>query len=189
VTAAAPIVTVDGETVPASVLEQPRKVNPGHHVLTAHVEGGATVSATVDVAEGKEGSVDLAPPPAPILPKHEITVAPTDHPRSGLGPLIVGGIVVTSVGLFLGATGGLYAMGKTLDCPNNQCPQSQWQALDDARGAATVSTVGFSVAGAGVVLLVIGLLTHGTSKPGMGGRRARVLPNVAWGRVGVSGEF
>jgi hypothetical protein len=181
--AAQAIVTVDGISIPSAALDQPRMVNPGHHVVTAHVEGAATVTRTFDVSEGKEGAVELAPP-SPAKQEKPQPQGETHHAR--LGGLIVGGLVVTGVGLFLGVAGGLYAMEKTLACPQNQCPPSEWQSLDDARAAATLSTIGFAVAGGGVVLLVIGLLTHTSPKETS---RVRVMPHIGFGELGVRGAF
>jgi hypothetical protein len=192
------LVTIDGVQVPAVALGEARFVNPGHHVITAHVEGGATVSSTTDVAEGQTGEVSLSPPSAPIVvdqPKDTVHVEPpaTAKPekQQGLGALIIAGISVTGAGLALGAIGGVVALfGKSdLDgsCPNGQCSQSSFSALDSARTAALASTIGFSVAGGGLVLLVIGLVTHTSPKESM--RGLRILPDLGLNHVGLTGAF
>jgi len=109
-----------------------------------------------------------------------------------LGGLIIAGISVTSAGLALGAIGGIVALfGKSdLDtkCPNGQCStNASFSALDSARTAALASTVGFSVAGGGLVLLVIGLVTHTPPKESM--RGLRILPDLGVDHVGVTGAF
>src|SRR4029077_4592678 len=101
------IVTIDGVQVPAVALGESRFVNPGHHVVTAHVEGGATVSGTSDVTEGQSGEVSLEPPPAPavvVKPIETHVEPPPTQPekRSGLGGLVIAGISITSAGLAIG---------------------------------------------------------------------------------------
>jgi hypothetical protein len=190
VTTANAIVTIDGVNVPSVALGEPRLVNPGHHVVMAHVEGGATVSSSSDVAEGGSGEIALEPPPAPIVVKPKETERHTgSEKKNGLGALIIAGISVTGGGLLLGAVGGIAAMvGQgSLQCQGTQCPISQWSALDQARNAATASTIGFSVAGGGLVLLIVGLVTHTSSNDSL--RGLRILPELGVDHVGVSGAF
>ena len=189
------IVTIDGVAVQAIALGEARKVNPGHHVIEAHVEGGANVTSTTDVTEGQAGEVTLAPPPAAQVVVEKPKEKPIETVRieksGGLGPLIIAGISVTSGGLLIGAVGGILAMAGAgnlqTTCPNYQCAPSQYSNLDDARTAAIASTIGFSVAGAGLVLLVIGLVTHTSSKDSM--RGLRILPDLGMNHAGVSGAF
>jgi len=190
------IVMIDDVLVNAVAIGQERKVNPGHHVVTAHVEGGATVSSSTDIAEGQSGDVTLEPPPAPVVvkPKETPPVEPPERlpkERGGLGGLIIAGISITSAGLAVGAIGGLVAVfGKSdleTSCPGGQCTTSSFDSLNAARNAALASTVGFSVAGAGLVLLVVGLVTHTTPKDSM--RGLRILPDLGVNHWGVTGAF
>jgi hypothetical protein len=188
---------IDGVQVPSVALGSARFVNPGHHVVTAHVEGGATVSSTTDIREGQSSDVSLEPPPAPVAlkPKETQTGTPVPQPetKGGLGPLVIAGIVLTSGGLVVGAVGGIVAMFSKSDLDKNQCPQqicstdSATSALDAARTAALASTIGFSVAGGGLVLLIVGLVTHTSPKDSM--RGLRILPDLGLNHVGVTGAF
>jgi hypothetical protein len=194
---AAAIVTVDGETVPSVSVDEPRLVNPGHHVVTAHVEGGTNASSAVDVTEGSTQDVALAPPPAPIA------IVTHDHDRDhdhddhsdqthhGLGAVTIAGITIASAGLVVGSIGGIVAMSSSVNtsvCPNYQCTSAAaLQDLNSARSAALASTIGFSVAGAGIVLLVVGLVTHTSSKESM--RGIRIVPDLGFDHIGVSGAF
>ncbi len=187
--ASAAIVAVDGEVVPNVALDSARMVNPGHHVVTAHTEGGAEVSSSVDLTEGQARGVDLAPPAAPV-----VALPPTNEGRksSGVGGLTIAGIAIASGGLVVGTIGGIVAMTSPVltnssTCPNYQCPSTQWQALNDARSAALASTIGFSIAGAGIVILIVGLVTHTSPKESM--RGLRIVPDLAFDHVGVSGAF
>jgi hypothetical protein len=188
------VVTVDGQKVPEVSQGEPRLVNPGHHVVTAQVEGGAAVSGAVDVVEAQTGDVSLSPPAAPHV-EYRATPPPPPPPvrppHRGLGGVTIGGIVVTSGGLVVGAIGGLVALAGSVslnkNCVNSQCGPDYWDTLDSARAAALASTIGFSVAGAGVVLLVVGLLTHHSSTESA--HAARVEPQVGLGTIGVRGAF
>ncbi len=194
---AAAVVTIDGAPVPSVALDEGRKVNPGHHVVTAHVEGGATVSTSADLAEGQSGDVELAPPPAPVVVKpkeHEIEQPPPEvHEKrgGGLGGLVIAGISITSAGLVIGAVGGLVAVAGQgslqRDCLNYQCTQQYFSEIDSTKAAALASTIGFSVAGAGLVLLVVGLVTHTSPKESL--RGVRVLPDLGLNQIGVHGAF
>jgi hypothetical protein len=186
------IVTVDGETVPPEALDQPRKIDPGHHVVTAHVEGGTTVSGAVDVIEGQTGAVTLAPPPAPITLKHEHDDKPRERHHARLNALSVLGIVVTGVGLLAGAAGGVAALNasdqvKSTCDTNKVCDAASWSVVSTGKVDAAISTIGFAVAGAGVVTLVIGLLTSGSNKETTQG--VRIRPMIGIGQIGVGGAF
>jgi hypothetical protein len=185
---AALVVTVDGERVPVAALTEPRKVNPGHHVITARIEGGKDVSAPVDLKEADSREVTLSPPFPPKAPPPPLPPGAVAE-RHGMSGLTIAGLVVTGVGLGLGAVGGIVAIVKKgqLDCPNNQCANGQWSNLDAANTAATVSDVGFVLAGIGGVMTVIGVLV-GPSKP-TETKRAYILPELGAGWVGVHGGF
>ena len=169
-----------------AALDEPRKVNPGHHEITAQIEGGKAVSTPVDLKEAESREVTLSPPPAPKAPPPPPPPG-TPEEKHGLSSIAVVGLVVTGLGLGVGAVGGISAITKKNDlaCPNNKCGQDQWDTLDAANTAAIVSNVGFVFAGVGGALTVIGVLM-GPSKPR---REAYVVPDVGAGWVGVHGGF
>ncbi|HSQ62906.1 MAG TPA: hypothetical protein VLM85_06810 [Polyangiaceae bacterium] len=193
---ATPIVTVDGEAVPAVSLDEPRKVNPGHHQVIAHVEGGAPVTVGVDLAEAQSREVTLAPPPAPVTyvpPPHGGALAQVHHGISGLS---VAGIVVGGLGVLIGATTAIVAIDKknqlNTACPNHACVGTDsGSLLDTAKTMADVSTVAFVVAGVGVVMLVIGLVTGGSHSEAAPSSTAgfSLTPEIGPGYAGVRGAF
>jgi hypothetical protein len=201
VSAPAAIVTIDGKAIPAVALGQAWTVNPGHHVIAAHVEGGATVSSTTDIGEGQSSDVSLEPPAAPIVvekPKETNLLQPpppSTEKKSGLGGLVIAGISVTSAGLVLGAVGGLVAISSKDDLASKcvvlggvyQCSQPAFGEIDGARVAAGLSTAGFCLAGGGLVLLIVGLVTH--TSPSNSMRGLRILPDLGMNHVGVTGAF
>lgn len=200
VTAPGAIVTIDGKRVPDVALGEAWTVNPGHHVVAAHVENGATVSSSTDIDEGKSGEVSLEPPPAPVVVEKtkERTLGPVPPPsekKGGLSGLVIAGISVTSAGLVFGAVGGVAALFSKDDIAskcvsiggNYQCPQPDFAEINAARVAAALSTAGFCVAGGGLVLLIVGLVTHTEPKDSM--RGLRILPDLGLNHVGVTGAF
>jgi len=194
---AVPIVTVDGEAVPAVSLDEPRKVNPGHHDVTAHVEGGATVTAGVDVAEAQSRELTLLPPAAPpgYVPHPPPGGGAQPQVHHGLSGVAVAGIIVGSVGLVSGVTTGIVAAAKRNDlnaaCGTNKvCPPEWWPALDNAKLMAGVSTVSFVGAGIGVVIFIVGLLTGGSPSQQEAPRTGlSITPDIGPGYAGVRGAF
>ena len=162
-------VAVDGREVPAAALSVARRLNPGHHTVTASVEGGPSRSAEVDLkeSESKQVSLDLTAPPAPAA---QATAPATGSPPplsapppasreegGGLGgartlALILGGggIVVTGVGLALNLTGKSSYTSAVSHCANNLCTPGD---ANNASSAATQGTIGAVVLGVGVLTI------------------------------------
>jgi len=185
---AALIVMVDRERVPTAALNEPRKMNPGHHEITAQIEGGKAVSTPVDLSEAEAREVTLSPPSAPKAPPPPPPPGAPDE-RHGLSSIAIVGLVTTGLGLGFGALGGIVALTKKdeLDtsCTNAACAPAQWATIDSAKTWATVSNIGFIFAGVGGALTVIGVLM-GPSKPR---KEAYMVPDIGAGWVGVHGGF
>lgn len=165
-------VTLDGVALSTSSVGIPLKVNPGRHDIIAS-RGSEQKRASVDLAEASVESIDVTftAPPATTTPSptakpsvdERSTRAPLpSEPRTspfvwiGLGTAIVAGGV--------GATTGLFAFDAKSDvaarCDGGvRCPPSTYDDIDRGETLGTVSTVAFAVAGAAVVVMVIGLLT------------------------------
>ena len=163
-----PAISVDGVSLPAAVSGVPRKVDPGHHVVTARAVSGQA-KEEVDVTEGEKKDVQLvlvaggegAPgdnnnaPAEPESP-HNVVHSP--------GALTWGGIVVGGIGLVVGSVTGLMTLSKAStvksDCKMNMtCTATgDVSALNSGNSLATVSTIGFAVAGAGAVVAVVSLI-------------------------------
>lgn len=71
-------VRVDGHPLPAALLGEPRKVNPGHHEVVAAAPGRAEARVTLDLREGESREVTLSLPPL-------LASGPAD-PRGGRTP-------------------------------------------------------------------------------------------------------
>jgi hypothetical protein len=208
-------VTLDGNELSSVLIGQPRKLDPGHHVVVAKA-GTAEGREEVDVAEKESKTVTVALPaqeaaaPAPPAPEQETTEKPppaTEQPAAGRSgaskALMFGGFGLAGAGLIAGTVTGILSMSQTSSiksspaCSGNLCNPSEDADIRSARAMATVSTVSFIVAGAGAAVGVVGLLT-GKSSPSSSepsepasdrDQSARVEPWVGLGAVGVRGRF
>ena len=193
-------VKVDGVEVPEAALAAGRKVNPGKHVVTARIDEGPEASVSATLGEGEKKSVELAPeaptkvsqaggPPPPPPP-------PPDEERKTGSPLVPLGFGVGTAGLIGGSVSGSIALSKTSTTDANSkkpardakvgCQAAETSDLSTARGAATVSTIGFVVAGVGAAVGVVGLLTPGTVRVG---KQGRISPYFDGTGAGLHGAF
>jgi len=197
----AAVVKVDGVEVPEAALAAGRKVNPGKHVVTARIDEGPEASVSATLGEGEKKSVEIAPEaPAKVASAGTgappPTLLPAEVERKTLSPLVPIGFGVGTAGLIVGSVAGIVALNKksALDAgcqktPSGTqvvCSESNASDLSTARGAATVSTVGFVVAGVGAAVGVVGLLTPGTVRVG---KQGYVSPYFDGTGAGLHGAF
>jgi hypothetical protein len=139
----------------------PIKVDPTEHVAVVHVRG-VQRSAKENFAEGQTKAlvIDFAgvdfPEPEP------------PPPSGGPNVLAITGFSLAGAGAIVGLVGGGIHLSKTSSlesqCEAGVCPAT---LADDHAAAgrwATISNVGFAVAGVGLAVGVIGLLTAPSSK-------------------------
>lgn len=163
-------VTVSGRRVASALLGVPAPMDPGKHEIVAKTSDGREATATLEIQEKEEKSVELVLPapaggaaPAAGQPAAEgggahVTASSTSSQKTwafvALG--------VGAVGLGVGVTTGLMATSKHQSaedaCPNGACVEGS-SGADDAesfRSLRTLSTVGYVVGvvgvGAGVTL-------------------------------------
>lgn len=193
-------VTVDDVLIPPAALKAPRRVNPGKHVVVASLRGG-DVRAEVELAEKETKPVSLDVTQLAKRPK-PVAVKPTaDQPAGTRGeapgkgsrsPLLWVGLAVTGVGLGVGATAGVISMGHTSDldaqCRDGRCPPGAHTSLDDAKQWATISTIGFAAAGAGLALAGVGLALGRSGGP-QKGSAPHVETVVTAGGAALRGSF
>lgn len=145
-------VTIDDAPVPS--LDVPARVNPGKHVVTGKAEGVPDARQEITIAASETKDVELrleravaAPPPAPPS-------------KRGLPTLSLIGFGVGAAGLVVGSVTGIMAMSAESDiagrCQDKRCGTAVKEDLDSAKTTATISTIGFIVAGVGVAVGVVG---------------------------------
>ncbi len=158
------VVTIDGRPVARAARAVPFFVDPGHHAVALTVDGRAAQQREVALAEGEVATVSLVAPPLPsrasdVLVTTNATAPVLGPPKSRFGhPLVIGGAVVTGVGVAVGAVAGILTMGHVSDargsCADNVCPPSQYGTLDAGQTSATISTTAFIVAGVGAAVAI-----------------------------------
>jgi hypothetical protein len=201
---AKPQVTVDGEPMSDALLDNDRPTDPGRHVVEATAPGFIATKEDVALNEGQSASVALElvpdpnappPPPPPSPGAHEVALAP----KAAIAPKPsgpnAGAIVAFSlggVGLAAGIAGGTVVamdasdLSKTCS-PTKACPTSKQSEISAAKTWATVSTVGFAVAGAGLATgLVLLLVGH---HPPDATTEARIRPVVGPLYLGLEGAL
>lgn len=197
-------VTVDDGEVAVLLLGEPVAMNPGKHSVVAKNADGVEKSAQVDLAErdGKEVELTL-PVPSPVLvatvpekPKSPGAPAPPREPsRSTVASvLVVGGFGLALAGLAVGGVTGALTLSKAgsvkPQCENGICDPKAKGDLDSATSLATISTLGFALAGAGAVCGVIGLvLPRTSSESALHSTERRAAVWIGPGSMGVRGSF
>jgi hypothetical protein len=167
-----PAVSIDGSSLPTAAVGLPRKVDPGHHVITAHAASG-DAKEEIDVAEGDKKDVALTlgagGNPGEAAPA-EAGNKDVVHTPSAL--TYTSG-VVAGVGLIAGTVTGLMSLSKASTVKSEctymnmmQClPGQQTSDLNSGKTLATISTVSFIVAGAGAGVAIASLII-GHKAPG-----------------------
>jgi len=167
-----PQVTIDGEAVPAALLEIDRPTDPGSHVVEATAQGYKKASQNVTLKDGEKLTINLSPEvdpnaaavvpppvtppvtPPPIVPEHPPESPP---PNNGGTMRLVGWslIGVGAAGLVTGVVAGALGLG-TKGSLNDSCDASgvcdadQQGRLDRLQTEATIGTIGFIVGGVGL---------------------------------------
>jgi hypothetical protein len=174
-----PVVTIDGQAVPAAALGLKRPVDPGSHKVSATADGYKPADTTFSVAEGGSAAASLKMEKDP-----NAVAAVPGGPAAGTGPsspsepgadtgskgsmnktLAIVAFGVGGAGLVVGAVTGLIASGKASDlkakcgADKNTCPADSQSDIDSYKSVGTISTIGFVVAGVGAVTGLVLLLT------------------------------
>ncbi len=151
-------VTIDGEPVPFGALPQPYAIDPGRHKIVVRRPGMAALQRDLDLSEGQRETIVVE-----VAPDRNAPLGPVPQ---GLGELQVGAVVsfvLAGVGLAGGIAGGVVALDQKARleevCPSRVCSPDDESLRDNGETAATLSTIGFVVAGVGsalgVTLLVL----------------------------------
>ena len=202
--------TVDGLVVASALLDSELPADPGEHSIEASAPGFLKASARVSLGSADKKTVSLkleADPnaPAPVPPgatsdadaaapttAHQPSTAdnaPAALPPSApshTGAYVAWGVGVVGVGV--GAAFGLMTINGKHDlngqCVENTCPASQREAVDSAKRNGNISTIGFGVGGAGLLLGTVLYFTVGrSSSDAQASRPARSFAGLQHGRA------
>jgi hypothetical protein len=203
-------VTIDGEAVPEAAVLEAQRVNPGAHEIVARLGLGEPVNTSVTLKESEVLSVNVRVVAKPVTPgslpavniQTPVTVAPPPdvESRGGLSPLVPIGGIVLGVGLVAGSLFGIRAISlkNTLDgglceAGKTACRPGYESDLSSAKTSGTISTVGFSIAGIGAGIAIVGLIVGKSANPSANVQRAAIRPwlnaSLTAPSAGVSGAF
>lgn len=184
-------VLVDDAEIPSAALGQPRRVDPGTHVVRVLKDDKEIARAEVKLAEGETREVVLTvpkptegtKPPPPTPPPAPAPANPPPEP-SRVPTWGFVGLGVGVAGVVVGGVAGIVALsrlGKAKDqcATDKSCPPEAESDLSTSRRAGNVSTAAFVVGGVGLALFGVSLVVR--ERP-----VARVGFVVAPGVAGVS---
>ena len=175
-------VTRNGETLGGAALGLALPVDPGTYELVTRAPGlvDRPTSVTLELGDAKRVELELGAPapnatlpietpalaPAAVVPvERQPPAPPPAEPSNGSGrrtaAYVAGGVGIA--GVALGTVTGILVLGKKQtvsdNCPNDVCNDEGYAAVKSGKDLALVSTVGFGVGIAGLVLGGVLLLT------------------------------
>jgi hypothetical protein len=155
-----PGATVKLDDAPAAV-DTPLNVMPGKHVVS---DGESRVDVSVTAGETKDVTVGAAKPPPAAVATNEPAAMPPPS-TSKIPTLSLIGFGVGAAGLVVGSVTGIMAISAESDLSKEcgdakKCKPALQDDLDSAKTKATISTVGFIVAGVGVAVGIVGFFVQ-----------------------------
>jgi hypothetical protein len=148
------------------------------HREVVRVAGGAAVVVEVEVGEEPDEPIDSAEPAPPPEPEE-----PEQQPRLwtwvafGIGGAAIVGAAIT------GSMAASHAGDLDKACDGGECPEEEWDNLDQTRALATATNVMIGVAAAGVAAGVA--LYFIEPRIGASGESVEVAPTASADSVGV----
>jgi PEGA domain len=195
---AEPLVLVDGVRVGPASLGVKRPVDPGRHRIEVSAPGFSSREQRIFLVEGQSLDVDLELEPAPkeAAPAKLAVVRrkarPAEPPSSWRTPAKVVAFAVGGAGIVVGGVTGILAMNKRAElsraCTNGVCGEAQLANVDRYHTLATLSTIGFVVAGVGGAFAIVLLLTEPKEVPKTASA-ARWSPFAGPSGAGIRGNF
>ncbi len=181
-------VTIDEGPVLVDSLKDPRKVNPGSHVVVARAGDGPEWKGSITVAEGETKTIEVEPVWVPPKPKPTGGAAGERYfVRQSINPAVWIGFSVASLGLVTTTIFTTLTFDKASAksaCQDRYCLPSVIRGdIADARGYGFVATAGGVALASGLIVGFIGMLVPKTERVTITG--AAVRPGVP----GVSGTF
>ncbi|MBI4951354.1 MAG: hypothetical protein HY908_04930 [Myxococcales bacterium] len=179
-------VTLDGRAVAPEDLGRPMAVDPGAHEIVASSPGAPDVKRRVDLGEAVTEKVELAFAPASAA-------APAGASEGSLAPAAVTFVLAGAALVMGGVTGGL-ALAKVDDlksrCTDGHCPVADQPEADKVPLLGTLSTVGFAVGGAGLLVgIVLAVVRPGGSDGADAPEAAALELRIAPQGLGLAGSF
>jgi hypothetical protein len=186
-------VMLDDTSIDAAAFDVKLPVDPGSHVVTAEATGFEPYEYRFSIAEKEDATAPVSLTP---LIKEE-RPRPPPGPSTGRQVATWSSFGIGAAGLAVGTIFGVQWLSKTSSlsnsCPNKTCPPGSFTSQQieadnkDLAKKATASGIGFGVAGAGIIVGTILLLTSPKAEAPKTG--VAIRPEVGFGSLGVSGSF
>lgn len=169
-------VLLDGKNLTPASAGTRVPIDPGAHTLEAHAPGKVAWSSKITIEPGPAERIVEVPgltddaPAAPTTAAAPDVVAGSDgSTQRAVGWVAIGiGAAALGAGAFFGLR--TFSEKSTVDehCSGTRCDETGLRANDDARDAATLSTIAFALGGAAVATGVVLLFTAPTARTAPG---------------------
>jgi hypothetical protein len=189
-------VRIDKVELTSANFGQPVEINPGTRNVIVESEGFQPFKKTLIIADRANEVVDVTLVPVKKeAAGDEVKVDTNDgSTRRTLGYVALG---LGGAGLITGIAAGAASMSTRnqlkSSCNNNVCAESERDSYDRGKMQATISTVGWIVAGVGVGAGLVLILTAPSKKkeaaPKAEEEKAAVVPYIGPGSLGLYGRF
>lgn len=198
------VVDLDGARVAPALLNLPRKVNPGKHVIQASAPGLGPTRREVTLTEGQTEVVKLVltasgesaasgTATADRTAGAEPATASAQESGHRLSPLVYVGFGAGAAGVVVGSIFGVMHLSKVSSIKDDYCgggtacrPGFE-AAVDDARPSAMIANIGFAVGAVGIGVGIAGLITGGGSAAPQ--KTGSIVPTIGIGSVGAVASF
>jgi hypothetical protein len=154
-------VSVDDAVVGTTPLSEPIAVSAGRHKITVRRQGWAAASREVALA-GEEVSEVALDPISPAAAASMAAAPMEGPPRAGSGPTLLPAWVAFGLGGAAAAAAAYFGVAALEDknqlqgqCTGKVCPPSSQALISTSQRDALISTIGTSVAAAGVTVGVV----------------------------------
>lgn len=172
-------VRIDGKVLPRASLGTPHPLNPAEHRVEVIAAGFQPIQQQITLERGERRSLtlELRPAPAPALaqpvaprtssPRPE-DAPPRERPAPGASVpwLTWAGLGLGGAGVIAGSVAGVLALDHASAakefCTGNRCLPEARHDRDEALRLATISNIGWAVAGVG---LAVGVTSWLVSRP------------------------
>ncbi len=180
-------VMLDDTSIDSAAFGVKLPIDPGKHLVTAEATGFQPYEYRFSIAEKEDATA-----PVRLTPVIKELPAPPPGWSTGRHVGTWTSFGIGAAGLAVGTVFGLRSLSlqRTLDvkCPRrDKCPPDAQSDIDELEIKGLAAGIGFGVAGAGIVVGTILLLT--APKPEAPKTGFTLRPELGFGTVGASGSF
>jgi len=188
-----PKLVVNGELVPAALIGQPQKMDPGEHQIELSAPTYKSDKQTIQLVVSQQRTVRLT-----LSEKSDASSSNVFSKFFASTPTMsLIGFGVAGAGIIAGTVTGGLALGAASEakagCQGDLCPAANETAAKSAvkrsKPLAHVSTASFAIAGAGAIVGVLGMVLIGSDETSDEEDQASIQPVLGLGYGGLHGRF